>query len=150
MRSRAASISRKATTNSALDGCLGCRQSSNRNSERAAAYIVQAEPMTEFDAVRLATVFATNPELDLRPAFAPQIARDFHQAADAFLIDRGEWIGTDNIELCVGRKETPGVIPAHSERRLCQIVCAKTEELGITSNLIGHQRRARDFDHRAD
>src|SRR4029450_9387023 len=150
MRSRAASMSRKVTTNSALDCCLGCCQSRNRNPERATAYIVQAESVTEFDTRRLAAVFATNSKLYVGPGFASQIAGDLHQASDAFLIDRCERIRIDDVEFGISREETAGVIPAHSESCLGKIVGAETEELGIAGDLVGHERRARDFDHRSD
>src|SRR5439155_5114751 len=106
--------------------------------------------MTEFDAVRLATVFATNPKLDVRPGFASQIAGDFHQTSDPLLIDRRERICIDDVEFGVSREETARVIPAHSESRLGKIVRAETEELGIAGDLVGHERRARDFDHCPD
>ena len=106
--------------------------------------------MTELNAGRLAAVFAANPELDVRPSFASQIASDFHQAANALLIDRRERICIHNVELRVGGKKTAGIVPAHSQRRLCEIVCAKTEELGVARDLVRDERCARDFDHCPD
>src|SRR5438034_6389262 len=86
-----------------LDCCLRRCQARNRNPERAAAYIVQAEPVTEFDTRRLAAVLATNSKLDVGPGFASQIAGDFHQASYAFLIDRCERICIDDVEFGVSR-----------------------------------------------
>jgi hypothetical protein len=48
--------------------------------------------VTKLDARRLATVFAANPQFDVWPGLASEVARYFHQAADAFLIDRRKWI----------------------------------------------------------
>src|SRR5438552_8959904 len=159
MRLRAASMSLNVITRFNLgarsraclfERCLGRGQSRNRNPKRTATDVIQTEPVTELNAGRLAAVFAANPELDVRPSFASQIASDFHQAANALLIDRRERICIHNVELRVGGKKTAGIVPAHSQRRLCEIVCAKTEELGVARDLVGHERSARDFDHRAD
>src|SRR4030095_2862186 len=113
-------------------------------------YVIQTEPVTELDAGRLAAVFAANPQFNVWPGFASQIARDFHQAADAFLIDRRKRIGFDDIELTVSGKKASGIVPAHSQCRLGEIVCAETEKLGITRNLIRNKRGARNFDHCPD
>ena len=53
-------------------------QTRNRDAERTAAHVIQTEPVTEFDASRLATVLAANPQLDVRSCFAPEVAGDFH------------------------------------------------------------------------
>src|SRR5207237_5765439 len=88
MRSRAASISLNVTTSLALEGCLSRCQSRNGNPKWAATHVIQTEPVTKFDAHGFAAVFAANPQLDVRPSVASQVASNFHQASDAFLMAR--------------------------------------------------------------
>ena len=49
-----------------------------------------------------------------------------------------------------GRQECPGIIPAHAEGRLGEIVYSEAEEFCVTCNLVGDERGPRDLDHRAD
>ena len=92
-------------------------------------------------------MFAANTEFNVGSCFASQVARDFHQAADPPLVDRRERIRVNNIELRISRQKTSGIVPAHPERRLRKVVCAETEELGVTRDLVGQECRARDLDH---
>src|SRR5206468_12511763 len=75
-----------------LERCLRGCQPGNGNPERAATYVVQTEPVTKFDAGRFAAVFAANSELDVWSRLSSQVAGNFHQAADALLINRGKRI----------------------------------------------------------
>src|SRR5436309_13689891 len=105
--------------------------------------------MAKLNAGRFAAVFAANSELDFWSRLSSEVAGNFHQASDALLINRSKWICIDNVDLCVRRKETAGVVPPHSKRGLSAIVRAEAEELGITRNLVRHTACARDADHRA-
>ena len=50
----------------------------------------------------------------------------------------------------VEAEERGRVVARHAERRLGQVVGAEREELGALGDFAGAQRRARQFDHRAD
>src|SRR5437016_12274785 len=123
MRLRAASMSLNVITRFNLGArsraclfqrCLGRGQSRNRNPKRTATDVIQTEAVTELNAGRLAAVFAANPELDVLPSFASQIASDCHQAAKAPLINRRERKYIHNDALPVGAKKTAGSIPERS------------------------------------
>src|SRR6266700_6679253 len=150
MRSRAAPMSLNVTKSLSLERGLGRCQSCNPNPKWAATHVIQTETVTEFDAHGFAAVFAANSQLDVRPSLASQVARNFHQAPNAFLIDRREWIRIHNIKFSVDREKTARIVPAHSERRLCEIVCAKAEEFSVARNLVGNECGARDFNHCPD
>src|SRR4030095_1129057 len=107
-------------------------------------------PVTEFDASGFAAVFATNPKLDVRPSLASQVPRNFHQAPNTFLIYRGKGICIDNIAFSVGGEETAGIVPAHSERWLREIVGAEAKELSVARDQIGDKGGARNFNHCPD
>ena len=129
---------------------MGGGEAGDRNPEWTATDVIQAEPVAEFHAERFATVFAANAELDVRSRFASQIARHFHQTPDAALVDRGERICIDNVELGVSRQKTPGIVATHPESRLGEIVGAEAEELRVARNFVRQQGRARNLDHGAD
>ena len=60
------------------DRSLRRGQARDRNPERAATDVIETEPVTEFYARGFAAVFATNPQLDVGPSLATEVARDFH------------------------------------------------------------------------
>ena len=106
--------------------------------------------MTEFDAVRFAAMFAANSQFNVGAGVAAEVAGDFHQAPHTFLIDGCKRICIDDIELGISGKKTAGIVSAHSHCGLCEIVRAKTKELGVARNLIRHQGSTRNFDHCSD
>ena len=104
--------------------------------------------MTEFHAGWFAAMFAANSELDVRPRLATEFARDAHQFANAGLVDRGKRILFHDFIFLVSREERAGIIAAHAQRRLRQIIRAETEELSVLGDFIRDECGARNFDHR--
>src|SRR5579884_6466 len=127
--------------------CLGGGEPGDRDSKRTATDVFQSEAVTEFDTGWIAPVFAANPELDLRARFASHVARRFHQAPHALLINGYERVCLHNIALQICGKEAPGIVPAHCEGGLGEVVRAEAKELGVAGDLVGHERRARNFNH---
>src|ERR1700736_3317479 len=72
-RSRAATPRR-----SGCEGRLSRGQARDRNPERTATDVIETEPMTEFYARGFAAVFAANPQLNVGPSLAAEVASDFH------------------------------------------------------------------------
>ena len=94
-------------------------------------------------------MLAADAQLDFGTRFAAFFNRDFHQPANAGHVDRGERILLDDLEVLIGGQERAGIVAAHAERGLGEIVRAEAEELGFLGDLVGHDAGARDFDHRA-
>src|SRR5215831_7279379 len=103
--------------------------------------------MTELDRIRIATMFATDAQLDLRPRAPSFLHRDLHQFTDAGLIDRGKRIFLYDFQFLVRREEGARIVAAHAEAGLREIVGAETEKLRGLGNLIRSERAARDFNH---
>ena len=92
--------------------------------------------MTERDRVRLAAVLPTDPELDRRLRAPPPLHGDSHQVADALLVDHLERIPLEDSVLEVVREKLAlSVVAREPERRLCEVVRAEGEEVGVRSNL---------------
>src|SRR5439155_20639172 len=106
--------------------------------------------VAELHAVGVSAVLAADAELDLRTGLAPQFDRHLHQSADSTLVHTGKRILLHNFQLLISRQERTGIVAAHAERRLSEVVGAKTEELRLLRNFVGDQSGTRDFDHRAD
>src|SRR5579862_3204618 len=106
--------------------------------------------MAELYALRLAAVFSTDAQLDVGPRLPAVVARDFHEPADARLVDGRERVRLEYFQFQVLRKEAPGVVPAHAERRLGEVVGAEAEELGLPRDLAREERGARYLDHGSD
>src|SRR5689334_17097753 len=69
---------------------LGGREARQRDAERRAADVVQAELVAEDDGLRLAAVLAADPELQLRLRRTAALDADSHQVAHAALVERLE------------------------------------------------------------
>src|SRR5215813_9634414 len=67
-------------------------KASHRHAEGRTAHVRQADSMAELHGIGITAVFATYPELDVRPHASPFLYRNFHQLANAGLIDRGKRI----------------------------------------------------------
>ena len=105
--------------------------------------------MAELHAVRVAAMLSADPEFELLARFASEFAGDAHELADALRVDAGERILLHDLHFLVDRQEAPGVVPAHGQCGLREVVGAETEELGILCDFVRDERGARDFDHRA-
>src|SRR6266436_6467382 len=95
-------------------------------------------------------MLTANSQFDVRPGLASQVARNFHQASDALLIDRCERVCIDNIELGVGRQKTAGIVAAHAKRCLRKIICPEAEKLCLARDLVGDECGTGDFNHCPD
>jgi hypothetical protein len=72
---------------STLERCLRRCQSRDGNPEGTATDVIETEPVTEFDAIWFAPVFAANSQFDVWPRLSAKVASNFHQATNTFLID---------------------------------------------------------------
>ena len=86
--------------------------------------------MAELDAIRVSPVFPANTQLDAGTRFVPLRHRHFDELPYASLIDGSERILFDDLKFLVRPEEGTGIITAHAEAGLCQVIRAKTKELG--------------------
>ena len=82
--------------------------------------------------------------------YSAHFHRELHQLAHARLVNRSERIRLHDFQFGVGGQERAGIVAAHAEAGLRQIVRAEAEELGGLGNFVCRERAARDFDHRAE
>lgn len=57
--------------------------------------------------------------------------------ADADLVDRSKRILRNDVQVFVKRQEGTGVVAAHAEGCLCEVVCSEAEEFGSLGDFIG-------------
>src|SRR5437588_3501978 len=76
-----------------------------RDPERRARHVVEAELVAERDRARLAAVLAADTELELRLRAPPPLDGDPHQVADAVDVDHLERIALEHPVLEVARQE---------------------------------------------
>ncbi len=55
-----------------------------------------------------------------------------------------------DLQVLIDGQEAAGVVAAHAQRGLGEVVGAEAEELGVLRDLVGDERGAGHFDHRAD
>ena len=132
------------------DGGLGGGESCDGETQRRAAHVVQADLMTEFHGRGIAAVFAADAQLDVGAGALAALDRDFHQAADAGLVERLERVRRENVHFLVLVDEAAVVVAADAEAGLREVVRPEREELGSLSDFIGGDAGTRNFDHRAD
>src|SRR5262249_7452756 len=70
--------------------------------------------------------------------------------ADAGLINRSKRIAFDDLGFLVRPKEGTGVVAAHAESGLSEVVCAEAEKLSGMRDFVSGESPTRDFDHGAD
>ena len=90
------------------------------------------------------------PSLIVRARRPAPLGGELDEFADALLVQRHERIVGQQALRRIGAKERRRVVARQAERRLRQVVGAEGEELGALGDLAGPERRARQFDHRAD
>ena len=95
---------------------LGGRQPRDRNPERGAAHVVHAQPVAEGHRRRLAAVLAADPQLEIGPGAAAQLARHLDQLADAGLVQHLERVVLDDAVLEVVGQEVARVVAATGPR----------------------------------
>ena len=93
--------------------------------------------MTEFHAVRIAPVLATDAQLDVWPRALAFFHRDFHELPDTGLVDRSKRILLHDFHFGIGAEERAGIIAAHAQCCLCKIVGPEAEELRRLGDFIG-------------
>ena len=92
-------------------------------------------------------MLAADAQLDVWARHATALAGDINKHAHATNIDRCKWVVLDDLALAVARQEAAGVVAAHAERRLRQVIGAETEELRGFCNLIRSNGSARQLNH---
>ena len=70
-------------------------------------------------------MFAAYAQLDFGTGRSPALGGDFHQFADAFLIERHERIGGQYAARGIPAKERGGVVARDAERRLGEVIGAE-------------------------
>src|ERR1700676_3707921 len=86
---------------------LCCCQSCDRNSEGAAADVVQAQLVAEVDGVRVSPMLSADPDLHLGSRLAAFGNRHRHQASHAVLVDRLERVAGQDLVFEVTHDEMP-------------------------------------------
>src|SRR5262245_38452304 len=95
-------------------------------------------------------MLAADAQLNLWASFLTFLDGDFHELADARLVDGSKRIACDDLQFLIGTEKGAGIVPAHSEGGLCEVVRAETEKLSRLSNFVGGQGAARHFNHGAN
>src|SRR5690606_32753525 len=104
----------------------------------------------EGDARRIAAMLAANAELDVWPGRPATLGREAYELADPGDIEADEGVAWVDALLDIDAEELRGVVARNAERRLRQVVGAEGEEPRLLGDFAGHQRGARQLDHRAD
>jgi len=126
-------------------GGLCCGQSGNGNPEGRTGNIVQSHFVAEFNAGRIAAMFAANTQFQIGAGLTTQLCRHLHQFTDAVLIQAGKRIVVINLFIIIGTQELSGIVTGEAEGHLGQVVGSKAEEIRFFGNFIGSQSSAGDF-----
>src|SRR5579883_219369 len=121
MRRRASSLARNALAERGLRG----REPSDRHAEWRAGHIVEPSRVAECDRSRIAAMLAADADLELVAHGTPALDTDANELADAFAIDRHEWIRRQDATRHVRAEEARRVVAADAEGRLRQIIGAE-------------------------
>ena len=106
--------------------------------------------MAELNGSGISAVLAANAQLDVRVGGFAAVDALLNQGSDARLIDRGEWILRQNVEILVLAEKTSSIVTAHAQSGLGQVVRSEAEELSGLSNLSRGYSCTWHFDHGTD
>src|SRR5688572_2394738 len=125
-------------------------QTRHWHAEWRTAHVVKTDLMTEDDRLRVAAVFTADTDFQSRFRLAATLGTHADKLSDAVRVEHLERIVADDFSFDVSRQKAARVVAAQAKRGLREIVSAKREEVGVRRDAIGHERGARQFDHRAD
>ena len=131
---------------------IGLRRgkSRDRDAERRAGDVVQADVVAELDGGRIAAVLTADTAVKFGTGLTSKLDRHLHQLADADGIETGKRIGLVDLVRIVCGQELAGIVTREPERHLRQVIGAEAEEFRLLRDIVRGERRARDLDHRAD
>ena len=104
--------------------------------------------MAERDRPRFTSVLAADPEVDVRPGLASELARHLDELAHSVLVEDLERIVLVDPLGDVLLQELAGVVAGESTPHLGEVVRPEAEELRLAGDLVGGDRGTRDLDHR--
>src|SRR5262249_14660349 len=133
-----------------LNRSLSSGQSRDRYTEGGTTHVSQSDSMAELHGIRIATVFAADPQFDIRARASSLLDRNFHELPDARLVDSRERVLLDDFQFGIRREERSRIVATHPKTHLCKIVRPETKELGALSDLIRRQGTPWNFNHRTD
>ncbi len=93
-------------------------------------------------------MLTANADLKFRSGLTTALDTNFHQLANALFIQDDEGVVLHDLTFNVVRQKHNGVIAAQPQTRLRQIIRAKREKLGLTSDGVRRKRGSRQFHHR--
>src|SRR5665647_1080930 len=106
--------------------------------------------MAEGDGPGFSTMLATNPKFDVRAHSTSVFDGDADQSAYPSRVEHLKRIVRKDTMFDIGRKKTPGVVPAQPICSLSQVICSKREEFSAPGDLPCGKGRPRQLDHRSD
>jgi hypothetical protein len=126
-------------------------QPSDRKPVRTARNGIQSNLVEKRDARRIATMLATNPNLQAWFHATGRLERHANQRSNPNRVYRGERIEIEHVPLEVFGNEFPlRIVARKAVGHLGQVVRAEAEEIGELGDFGGDQAGAWQFDHRAD
>jgi len=129
---------------------LGGGEAGDRHAVGRAAYVGEPDSVAEFYRLGVAAVFAADAEFDVGAGALGFFNGDFHELADAALVDGGEGVLRHDLGFLIRTEEGAGVVARHAEGRLREVVGSEAEELGGLGDFVGGERTAWHFDHGAN
>src|SRR6476661_10860196 len=122
-------------------------EAGNRNAERGARHIIEPDRVTELHAPGLSSVLPADADLQLRAHASSCGNGQRNKLANPGLVKDLEWIVGKDATVHIGGQEAAGIVSRQPISSLGEVVCSEGKELGLASDLVGGQRRARQLDH---
>src|SRR6187399_1779609 len=119
---------------------MRCREPRNRHAKWRARHVVHAHVVAKRDRLRIATVLATDADLEIWSRRTSIAHRHRDQLANAALVELLERIFRQQSFLEIVWQEAPRIVATEAERGLREVVCAERKELRFLRDLVGRER----------
>src|SRR5690606_19060929 len=128
-----------------------CRgESRDRDPKRRARHVVEPGLVAELNGARITAVLTADADLQVATSPAPLPGPHLHELPDTVPVEHLERVVLEDAGVQVLRQEGGRIVTRDPERRLCQVVRAEREKVGLRRDVTREQACARQLDHRAD
>src|ERR1700733_6972733 len=129
---------------------LRSSESCDRNAKRRTGNVIQSRFVTEQDGRGIASVFTADTKLETCTGRAAAFDGEFYQFSNTLRVQGYKRVSRNQFLLQIFGEKSTGVVAAHTQCCLCEIVRPEQKKFCSIRNIPRHKGGARQLDHCSD